>query len=77
MVIVTRINELCHQVLGPEKSRNITQIHEKIAALNAENQVHPIGGTKIKNELQSYDLLQNVKYNRLEELKRVLESVSN
>ena len=52
-------------------------IHEKIAMLNLQDQDHPIGSSKIQSELQSYDLLQNEKYNRLEELKRVLESVSH
>ena len=68
---MARIDELFVQVIKLEKRINVTHIHEKIALLNVEDQDHPIGSVKIQSELQSYDLLQNEKYNRLEELKRV------
>ena len=74
--IVARVDEIAETVLGKEKASHLKMIHDKLAALNKEDQKHPIGGAKIQSELQSYDLLQNEKYNRLEELKHVLDSVS-
>ena len=57
IIIVQRIEELFKMVFKPEERKNVHHIHEKISMLNVEDQMHPIGGTKIKNELQSYDLL--------------------
>jgi len=73
--IVAQINRIAERVLGKDRLRGYTTIHEKLAKLNKEDQEHPIGGGKIRSELQSYDLLQNEKYNRLQELKMVLEDV--
>ena len=63
--IVDQINTIAVKVLGKYKVRLFSTVHEKLAALNKLDQEYPIGGGKIQGELQSYDLLQNEKYNRL------------
>ena len=46
---------------------------EKIKLLNDENKKNPFIDFKMQGEVQSYDLLQNEKYGRLDELKSVLD----
>ena len=46
---------------------------DKIKVLNEVNKKDPFIDRKMQGEVQSYDLLQNEKYGRLDELKKVLD----
>ena len=54
--IVSRINQVCEQVLPEDKIATVSQIDEKIAALNEIDQINHIEVGKINGDLQSYDL---------------------
>ena len=43
--------------------------------LDEENARSPFVDNKMQNVVQSYDLLQNEKYSRLDELKHVLDTI--
>ena len=63
------------KALGSEKTSSLKNVKDRLEALTKEDMIHPVGDSRVKSDLQSYDLLQNEKYNRLQELKLVLESV--
>lgn len=71
---MARIDEICVQLMGSEKAASLSVIHEKIAVLNEIDQLSHIDVGRISGDLQSYDLQQNEKYERLSELKTVLDS---
>jgi len=54
---MARIDEICVQVLGDEKTASLGLIHEKIAVLNEIDQLSPLNIGKLSGVLQSYDLL--------------------
>ena len=69
--IVSRVSEICKDFL-PDKHTN--DVGEMISALNEVDQINHIKVGKISADLQSYDIHENEKYERLEGLKKVLDS---
>ena len=72
--MIERIDEICAQQVGKEKAGTLDQINDKIVVLNEIDQSAPIKVGKISSTLQSYDLHQNDQYERLEQLKEVLDT---
>ena len=57
----------------PSNKQKAETTSDKIKILNEENKKNPFIDFKMQGEVQSYDLLQNEKYGRLDELKNVLD----
>lgn len=56
--------------------RNDADFALKVRKLDAEDAANPFADFKMKSRVPSYDLLQNEKYSRLDDLKNALEGLS-
>ena len=61
------------ELIFPHRKGELTAA-EKIRLLNEQNKKNPFIDFKMQGEVQSYDLLQNDKYGRLDELKNALDN---
>mmetsp|Transcript_37488 Transcript_37488/g.49287 ORF Transcript_37488/g.49287 Transcript_37488/m.49287 type:complete len:128 (-) Transcript_37488:71-454(-) len=79
--IVHRINEFYAKVFGQKKDKmngeekGEIDINAKIKQLDIEDAINPFIDCTMKSEVASYDLLQNEKYGRLDDLKNALEGL--
>ena len=48
---MARVDEIAQEVFGADKASELKLVHEKLAALNKEDQKHPIVSAKIQSEL--------------------------
>jgi len=69
--MVRRIEKFYEKVLN--KKDEGQEVGYMLRRLDAENAKSPFVDFKMQGEVQSYDLLQNDKYGRLETLKNMLE----
>ena len=70
--IAENIDKLYSKTM-PNNKQEAETTSDKIKILNEVNKKNPLIDFKMQGEVQSYDLLQNEKYGRLDELKKVLD----
>ena len=71
--IVQRLREIGESKLGKSAVAKIDDTVVLISKLNVLEKQGLLSDSKIKDELQSYDILRNPLYSRLSELKNVLD----
>ena len=71
--IIESINAFWIKYEMEKKYPDADKIQDRIIILDQEDAKDPFGDCKMQGEVQSYDLLANEKYARLEELKMLLD----